>query len=116
MSDPTIPVERTDDPPATIVAPAGPIDMSNSPELRHALRSALENGTDRLVVDLSGVEYMDSSGLATLVEAMRSARAEPSVPMVICCLNETVRAVFEIARLDQFFEITDSRDEAVRAG
>jgi len=115
MSEPAIPVEHTENPPAVIVAPEGHIDMSTSPALRQTLREALERGPARLVVDLSSVEYMDSSGLATLVEAMRSSKAEPRVPMALCCLNETVRAIFEIARLDQFFEIADSRDEATRA-
>jgi len=90
--------------------------MSTSPALRQTLREALSQEPARLIVDLSGVEYMDSSGLATLVAAMRSARSAPRVTMVLCGLNDTVRAIFEIARLDQFFEIAESRHEAARIG
>ncbi|MEM0984145.1 MAG: STAS domain-containing protein [Planctomycetota bacterium] len=114
MSDAVINVEKTDNPPATIVAPQGNVDMSTSPELRQALRSALDSSPARLIVDLSDVSYMDSSGLATLVEAMRTAKSSPRIPMVLCGLNDTVRAIFEIARLHQFFEIAPSRDDAMQ--
>jgi Anti-anti-sigma regulatory factor (antagonist of anti-sigma factor) len=68
----------------------------------------------RLIVDLSGVDYMDSSGLATLVEAMRTAKGHQT-RMVLCGMNPKVRAIFEIARLHQFFTIVESADQAMSA-
>ena len=66
----------------------------------------------RLVIDLSEVPYMDSSGVATLVEAMQVARRR-NQKLILCSPQEKVKAIFEIARLDMVFKIVGSRDEAV---
>jgi len=95
-----------------VVTPDVDIDMSRSPELRTILRQAIDSGTKKLIVDLAKVEYMDSSGLATLVEVMRQAKGHKA-DLVLAALHEKVRAIFEIARLDQFFTIVDSLDEAL---
>lgn len=95
-----------------VVTPDMDIDMSRSPELRAILRGALDKGTKTLVVDLAQVEYMDSSGLATLVEVMRLAKGH-NASLVLAALHEKVRAIFDIARLDQFFTIVDTLDEAI---
>lgn len=97
---------------AVVVRPSGDIDMARSPILRQAVREAHERNPSRLVVDLQDVAYMDSSGLATLVEGMRTAKSR-STDMVICGMNDRVRAIFQIARLDQFFTIVGSVDEAL---
>lgn len=78
--------------------------MSRSPEFRTSLRGVNDAKPQRLVVNLERVGYMDSSGLATLVECMRTAKGN-STEMILCGMNERVRAIFEIARLDQFFRI-----------
>ncbi|MFG0306869.1 MAG: STAS domain-containing protein [Phycisphaerales bacterium JB040] len=97
-----------------VVSPSTDIDLSRSPDLRAALRHALDDGAKKLVVDLGGVEYMDSSGLATLVEIMRHAKSSGAT-MRLAALNEKVRAIFEIARLDQFFTIVPTVDDALNA-
>ena len=102
--------ETIDD--ATIVRPVGDIDLSGAPALRQQLKQAQAAGTSRLVVDLGEVPYMDSSGLATLVEAMQIARKNQG-KLVICALQEKVRSIFEIARLDMVFKITNTREEAL---
>lgn len=95
-----------------VVMPRSDVDLSRSPELRQALRSASDRKPERLVVDLSDVGYMDSSGLATLVEAMRTSKSTGS-PLILASMNQKVRAIFEIARLDQFFKIVDTVDAAL---
>lgn len=95
-----------------VLAPNTDIDMSRSPELRAMLRQEMSGDTHKVIVDLDDVQYMDSSGLATLVEAMRNAGGA-SLKLVICNMNPKVSAIFEIARLDSFFSIVDSRDEAI---
>ncbi len=95
-----------------VVCPCGDVDMSRSPDLRVALRAVHEKRPMKLVVDLEQVGYMDSSGLATLVEAMRTAKGNKT-SMVLCTMNDKVRAIFEIARLHQFFTIVDSLDDAI---
>lgn len=109
MADDLVHIESDAD--SVIVRPQGDVDMSRSPHLRQALRDAMASKPRGLIVDLSEVGYMDSSGLATLVEAMRTAK-RGGTKMILCAMNDKVRAIFEIARLDQFFTITDGLDEA----
>lgn len=96
-----------------VIRPMGDVDMSGSPELRAKIRTAQGDSPRRLVVDLSEVGYMDSSGLATLVEAMKNAKNSGS-ELVLASMGEKVRAIFEIARLDAYFTIVGSVDEATR--
>lgn len=98
----------------SVLIPTEDIDMSRSPVLRTAIKGALKPGLERLVIDLSEVQYMDSSGLATLVEAMRIAKAQ-SIGLHLAGMTAKVRAIFEIARLDAFFSIKDTRQEALDA-
>jgi anti-sigma B factor antagonist len=107
---------RTESPTAgvSVLIPSEDIDMSRSPVLRTAIKGALKPGVDRLIIDLSEVQYMDSSGLATLVEAMRIAKAQ-SIGLHLAGMTPKVRAIFEIARLDAFFSIKDTRQEALDA-
>ncbi len=99
---------------AVLVSPRGDVDMSRSPVLRQTLHDVQSRKPQRMVVNLESVDYMDSSGLATLVEAMRSAKSADT-KMVLCGMNDKVRAIFEIARLHHFFTIVDTVDEAVSA-
>jgi len=95
-----------------VISPTNDVDMSRSPILRAAIKGKLKKGLDRMIIDLCEVQYMDSSGLATLVEAMRIAKNE-SVSLHLVSMTPKVRAIFEIARLDAFFSIKDSRQEAL---
>jgi anti-sigma B factor antagonist len=99
---------------SVIVSPEGDIDLSRSPSLRLTLREAQGMKPQRVVVDLSGVDYMDSSGVATLVEALQIARRQDT-RMVLCGMKDRVRSIFEIARLDTVFTIVSTRDEALTA-
>jgi anti-sigma B factor antagonist len=103
-------VEKRDD--AVILKPVGDVDLNSSPALRAELMQAQEEKPKRLIVDLSEVHYMDSSGVATLVEAMKGQR-QRSGTLVLCCMQERVRSIFEIARLDIVFNIVDSLDDAL---
>jgi anti-sigma B factor antagonist len=112
MSDGEIRMEREDL--SVVVSPSGDVDLSRSPALRSVLREAQVKKPPRVVIDLSLVDYMDSSGVATLVEAYQIARRN-NTKMVLCGLRDRVRSIFEIARLDTVFTITDSRDAAMKA-
>lgn len=89
---------------SVFVRPSGDVDLSGSPTLRMELRKAQTSKPGRLVIDLAGVPYMDSSGVATLVEAMQVARKN-NTKLVLCALQDKVRSIFEIARLDTVFTI-----------
>ena len=105
--------EERDD--SVVLSPTGDVDMSRSPALREAITRARSDSPARLIVNLADVAYMDSSGLATLVEAMKLVRGTDT-QLVLCAMNDRVRAIFEIARLDQYFVIREDLDAALAAG
>ncbi len=67
-----------------------------------------------IVVDLTGVTYVDSSGLAALIQGMQNVE-EYGGKFAIAGLQDDVRPIFEIARLDQVFQIFPTVDEALGA-
>ncbi len=88
-----------------VIQPHGDIDLSRSPDLRTKLAEIQSNdATSRIVVDLEDVPYMDSSGVATLVEALQVAHRNEG-EIVLKNLHHRVRSIFEIARLDTLFKI-----------
>ncbi|MGA8149819.1 MAG: STAS domain-containing protein [Terriglobales bacterium] len=86
------------------VAIQGRITVENSGEMRTALANALRTKPATVSVDLSGVSYMDSSGLATLVEAARIAR-EQGTRLILGGIHDQPRYFFEITHLDRLFDI-----------
>ncbi|MDZ4828743.1 MAG: STAS domain-containing protein [Phycisphaerae bacterium] len=100
--------------PAVVLRPQGEIDLARSPELRLRLRQEVDAKPKRLIIDLIGVGYMDSSGVATLVEALTRARAA-GCKLVLAGLQPKVKSIFSISRLDTVFTITGSVDDALTA-
>jgi len=93
----------------------GDIDFSRSPGLRNQLIALLnQKQPKRLVIDLSGVPYMDSSGIATLVEVLQVQR-QLGYKLVLCCLQQKVYSMFQIASLDNLFTIVDDLPSAKQA-
>ena len=82
----------------------GEIDLHRSPRVERSLASMIKKRPDRIMVDLSGVTFIDSSGMAVLIRAMQNMK-EYGGKFSLCGLNDTVRPIFEIARLDQVFVI-----------
>lgn len=97
---------------AVILRPVGDIELGCSSAFRNHLHKALESVEDLLVIDLSEVPYMDSSGVATLVELMQLSRRDGS-RLVLCHMHARVRSIFDIARLDSVFTIVESIDDAI---
>lgn len=95
-----------------VLAIEGSVDIYTSPELRGELKVALDSQAPRLVVDMEGVSFVDSSGLATLIEALQRINGY-SGKLVLCNLSKTVHGVFELANLDSIFQIAGSRDAAL---
>ncbi|CAN5632907.1 STAS domain-containing protein [soil metagenome] len=90
----------------------GEIDLHVSPTIAASLRTMVEQKPKHLVVDLSRVNYIDSSGLAVLIEAMQNVTAYGG-KFALAGLQDAVRPIFEIARLDQVFRIFDNVETAV---
>lgn len=95
------------------VALHGDIDLSRSPELRQVLLDIAKARPSRLIVDLEQVPYMDSSGVATLVETLQAQR-KGGGKMVLCNLQPKVLSIFEIARLNMIFTIVDDKQTALQ--
>jgi anti-sigma B factor antagonist len=97
-------VDATDD--RLVIRPVGEIDLSTSPSLRASLQTALAGGTCPVFVNLAAVPYMDSSGVATLVEALQICRrAKRDLSLVQ--LTDRVLSIFTISKLDTVFTICD---------
>jgi len=97
----------------TIVDVTGDIDMGTSPDLRKTLLESLKK-TPRLVVNLREVKYVDSSGIASLVEVLKEAR-KTKKRLVLFGLNAAVRDVLQLTRLARIFEIRETEEEALQA-
>jgi len=91
----------------------GDINFTRAADLRVALMTALVSNPDRLVIDLAEVPYMDSSGVATLVEALQVQHGAGR-KLVLCNLQSKVQGIFEIARLDMVFTIAANAEAAAR--
>lgn len=89
----------------------GEIDLHVSPQIATSLREMIARKPAQLLVDLSGVSYVDSSGLAALIDAMQRVQ-QYGGKFGIVGLQETVRSIFEIARLDQVFRIFPDLESA----
>jgi len=92
----------------------GEIDLHVSPRIASSIASMTSTKPKQFVVDLSKVSYIDSSGLAVLIEGMQNVTAYGG-KFALAGLQETVRPIFEIARLDQVFRIFPDVDSALAA-
>lgn len=97
-------------PGTTLLRVDGEVDMLTSPSLRRAIADHLTS--DRLVIDLDGVEFLGTSGLAALVEA-RTATRSHQVDLWLVCSSRQVLRPLEIAGLIELFQITDSVSQAL---
>lgn len=95
-----------------VVVPEGDIGYHEAPSFKQYLKSGLDQKPTKLVVDLAGVAYMATPGVATLVEALQGSKKQ-QIPLVLCGMNDRVRAIFEIARLHTVFTIVPSRTDAL---
>src|SRR3954451_23362275 len=92
----------------------GEIDLHVSPSVTASLNEMINEKPERMVVDLSDVSYIDSAGLAALVEAMQKVEGYGG-KFMLAGLQETVRSIFEISRLDQVFQIFPDPNTALAA-
>lgn len=94
-----------------VLSVAGEVDLATAPRLREALTSLVTEGHLRVVVDLTGTEFLDSTGLGALVTGLKRVRAKGG-EMRVVCTNERVAKVFEITSLDRVLPLFESLDEA----
>ena len=109
--DPIQGVEKQGD--ACVVRLAGELDLYNAPQVRETLSEACDDSAERVVVDLSEVEFIDSTALGVLIEA-RTRLANRRAFLLAAPGLETRRAL-EISGLDRHFTVHDSVSEALLA-
>ena len=97
-----------------IVDARGAIDLNNAPGFRSQLLALAARRPSLVIFDLSHVSYLDSSAVGTLVEFRRRLDRSNGGRMVLAGLQARVRSIFEMAKLDRFFTIAGSVEDAQR--
>ncbi|MDA2811388.1 STAS domain-containing protein [Nocardiopsis sp. RSe5-2] len=92
-----------------VVTVRGEVDLYTAPQLHSALVDALDDGAHRLVVEMSGVEFCDSTGMNVLLSAMKRSR-EQGGDLVLAAPRPAVTKILEVTGLDGVFTVTDSTD------
>lgn len=90
----------------------GEINITTSPELRKAFEKIIRDDQKKIVIDFASVSYIDSSGLATLIEMLQRLRKIGGT-MRLANMSQKVKNVFEITKLAKLFEIADTREKAL---
>lgn len=97
----------------TVVDVEGQLIVGNRQELKQMVLQELENGARKFVIDFQDTGYIDSSGLGVLVSLSKKIR-EQEGELRLASLNEDLRTLFELTKLDTLFNIADSREQAVQ--
>ncbi len=98
----------------TVVDVAGQLIVGNRQQLKKKVLDELEGGARRILVDFTDTAYIDSSGLGILVSLSKKIR-EAGGELRLSSLNEDLRTLFELTKLDTLFRIADSRQEGLEA-
>jgi len=98
----------------TILAVSGEVDVATAPRLREVLIDLVNKGQHRIVVDLGGVDFLDSTGLGVLVGALKRVRTHDG-ELALVCAEPRILKIFEITGLTKVFPMYRSADEAVAA-
>ena len=97
----------------TIFDIVGDIDLANSPQIRKAvLHEIREERTPKVVMNLTKVRYIDSSGVASLVEGLKAAR-DQGLRFILYGLSPSAREVLQLSRLIKIFEVFDNEQQAL---
>ena len=95
-----------------VLAVSGEVDVATVPRLREQLHGLVAQGSNRIIVDLDGVDFLDSTGLGVLVGALKRVRSNDG-ELSLVCTQPRIRKVFEVTGLTKVFSLFDSVDDAV---
>jgi anti-sigma B factor antagonist len=98
----------------TILELSGEIDMYSSPDLREELMKLLKKKLPALSIDLQGVSYIDSSGIATFVEGLKCMKSYGG-RLQFFRVPASIREIFKFSKLDGVFEMYDNIDDAANS-
>jgi anti-sigma B factor antagonist len=99
----------------TVVTVHGEIDVATSPTLRECLIDLVNGGATRLVLDLEAVDFLDSTGLGTIVSLLKRVRTHGG-DLRLVCTEARIRRLFEITGLERAVPLHASLDDAISAG
>ena len=100
---------------ATIVAVEGEIDVYTAPKLRDKITELVGEGVYHIIIDMEGVEFLDSTGLGVLVGGLKRVRSHDG-DLALVCTQRRILKVLEITGLTKVFTIHDSVDSAISGG
>ena len=98
----------------TVVGVTGEIDLNSSPQLRKVFDEIVGKEKTKVIVDFANVSYIDSSGLATLIEMMQRLKRNQGT-MHLAQMSDKIRGLFEITKLDKLFSIHNTQEDALAA-
>jgi anti-sigma B factor antagonist len=96
----------------SVLAVHGEVDVYTAPRFRERLIELVSAGKRRVIVDLEGVDFLDSTGLGVLVGGLKRLRSNDG-DLSLVCTQSRILKVFEVTGLTKVFEIHDSVDAAV---
>jgi anti-sigma B factor antagonist len=99
-------------PPYTVLSVKGEVDVYTAPRLREKLVELVSQGKHQIIVDLEGVDFLDSTGLGVLVGGLKRLRSHDG-DLGLVCTQHRILKVFEITGLTKVFAIHDSVEAAV---
>lgn len=103
---------RTIDALASVIDLEGEVDVYTAPEVKKNIISLLEQGERHVIVNLTAVDYLDSTALGVLIGGLKRLR-EHDGTLDLICPNPRIRRIFEITGLDKIFDIYDTEEEAL---
>jgi len=95
----------------TVLHLKGRLDLNSSSKLKEQIKNYLKEGTIRLILDMNDVDFINSSGLGTLVSILKDVRMVKG-RMVLCNLAQYVQEIFEITQLSHIFDMYPTEEEA----
>ena len=96
----------------TVVAPTGRLDVAGAPMLKDAMNDLAQNGPPRVVIDMEGVSFVDSTGLGSVIAALKQIRNRQG-ELRLAAPNQQVRVVLELTTLDRVFPYYSTLEEAL---
>jgi anti-sigma B factor antagonist len=103
---------RQTDAGVTVLAPSGRLDVTGAPTLKEAVTEAVKGGQPRLVIDLEGVSFVDSTGLGSVIAALKLVRSSKG-DLRLAAPNQQVRVVLELTTLDRVFPYFATVEDAL---
>src|SRR5437764_359184 len=103
---------RQSDGGVTILAPSGRLDVAGAPTLKEAIGEVGKDGPPRVVIDMAGVTFVDSTGLGSVISALKQIRSSQG-QLRLAAPNQQVRVVLELTTLDRVFPYYATVEEAL---